>query len=328
MTQLPDLAAYLSSQPDNHAVLDTVRALATACARISRLVSAGAIESSLGLAGSENVQGEDQKALDVISNDIVREGLLACAAVSGLASEELDTVEATGHPGKTLVAFDPLDGSSNIDVNVSVGTIFSILPAPDGRAPTEEDFLQPGRRQLGAGYAVYGPQTMLVLALSGGPVGFTLAADGVWRLTHETVSIPADTKEFAINMSNQRHWAEPVQDYIAACLAGKTGPRGKDFNMRWVGSMVADVHRILMRGGVFLYPWDKREPDRAGKLRLLYEGSPMAWVVEKAGGAATDGTTRMLDVQPTKLHQRVAVVLGSRTEVGLATAPAMAERVA
>jgi fructose-1,6-bisphosphatase I len=213
------------------------------------------------------------------------------------------------------VTFDPLDGSSNIDVNVSVGTIFSVLPAPAGHAPTEADFLQPGRNQVAAGYAVYGPQTMLVLTLAQGVRAFTLSADGRWLLTHDTLSIPADTAEFAINMSNQRHWAEPMRRYIDGCLAGKDGPRGKNFNMRWIASMVADVHRILMRGGVFMYPWDAREPGKPGKLRLMYEANPMGLVVERAGGKVTDGVANILDIQPTKLHQRVPVVLGSANEV-------------
>jgi fructose-1,6-bisphosphatase I len=195
------------------------------------------------------------------------------------------------------------------------GTIFSILPAPAAHAPTEADFLLPGRRQVAAGYVVYGPQTMLVLTVAKGVFGFTMSADGEWLLTHETVAIGADTAEFAINMSNQRHWAEPVRRYIGGCLAGKTGPRGKNFNMRWVASMVADVHRILMRGGIFLYPWDAREPDKPGKLRLLYEANPMSLIVERAGGKATDGKTAILDLQPIKLHQRVPVVLGSANEV-------------
>ena len=212
-------------------------------------------------------------------------------------------------------AADPLDGSSNIDVNVSVGTIFSVLPAPAGHAPTEADFLQPGRNQVAAGYAVYGPQTMLVVTLASGVNAFTLDADGRWLLTHPDLSIKADTAEFAINMSNQRHWAAPMRRYIDGCLAGKDGPRGKNFNMRWIASMVADVHRIMMRGGIFMYPWDAREPGKPGKLRLMYEANPMGLVVERAGGAATDGVERILDIQPTKLHQRVPVVLGSANEV-------------
>ena len=317
MTKLITLDDYLAAEPvADPAVKDVVLAVAETCAKISRVVAQGPIAGNLGVAGATNVQGEDQKQLDVITNDMLSDALKACPAVAGLASEELEEIEPTGREGGFLVTFDPLDGSSNIDVNVSVGTIFSVLPAPTGRTPTEADFLLPGRRQVAAGYAVYGPQTMLVLTLSNGVVGFTLDAGGAWLLTHERVVIPADTAEFAINMSNQRHWAQPVRRYIDGCLAGKTGPRGRNFNMRWIASMVADVHRIAMRGGIFLYPWDAREPEKPGKLRLLYEGNPMALIVERAGGkATTDGQAAILDIQPTKLHQRVPVVLGSANEV-------------
>jgi fructose-1,6-bisphosphatase I len=317
MTTLTDLAGWLAQEPAGDEVKAVVTVIAGACAQISKVVASGAISGSLGAAGQVNVQDEEQKKLDIITNDILRDALNDCPLVAGLASEELEVIETTGAVGGFLVTFDPLDGSSNIDVNVSVGTIFSMLPAPAGVAPTEADFLLPGRQQVAAGYAVYGPQTMLVLTLSKGVVGFTLDADGAWRLTHQTVSIPADTAEFAINMSNQRHWAAPVRAYIDGCLQGKSGPRGKNFNMRWVASMVADVHRILMRGGVFMYPWDAREPDKPGKLRLLYEANPMSLIVERAGGKSTDGVNPILDIQPTKLHQRVPVVLGSANEVAL-----------
>jgi fructose-1,6-bisphosphatase I len=218
--------------------------------------------------------------------------------------------------------FDPLDGSSNIDVNVSIGTIFSVLKKPESSdSVTEAAFLQPGHAQVAAGYCVYGPQTTLVLTVGDGVAMFTLDREqGSFVLTQENVRIPEDTREFAINMSNMRHWDTPVSDYIAECLAGSTGPRGKDFNMRWVASMVADVHRILTRGGVFMYPWDKREPDKPGKLRLMYEANPMGWLVEQAGGMATDGKQRILDIQPTQLHQRVSVFLGSKNEVTRVTA--------
>jgi len=312
MKTLDDFLNGHSSAADLKAV---VAAVAAACVGISRVVSAGAIAGNLGSAGQMNVQAEEQKQLDVITNDMLSDRLRKCPPVAGFASEELDTIEATGRQGGFLVTFDPLDGSSNIDVNVSVGTIFSVLPAPADKLLEESDFLLPGRRQVAAGYAIYGPQTMLVLTLLDGVHGFTLSADGAWMLTHERVSIPRDTKEFAINMSNQRHWAEPIRTYVDGCLAGKTGERGKDFNMRWVASMVADVHRIMMRGGVFMYPWDKREPDRPGKLRLMYEGNPMALLVEQAGGEAINGREDILDVQPRALHERVAVVLGSAHEV-------------
>jgi len=219
--------------------------------------------------------------------------------------------------GEYLLLFDPLDGSSNIDVNVSIGTIFSVLrKVDDHEGISESDFLQCGHNQVAAGYCVYGPQTTLVLTVGDGVAMFTLDREqGSFVLTQENVRIPADTKEFAINMSNMRHWDAPVKRYIDECLAGKDGPRGKDFNMRWVASMVADVHRILTRGGIFLYPWDKREPDKPGKLRLMYEANPMGWLVEQAGGAATNGRRRILDIQPKKLHERVSVILGSKNEV-------------
>jgi fructose-1,6-bisphosphatase I len=232
----------------------------------------------------------------------------------------METIEHSSVPAEAdgyLLLFDPLDGSSNIDVNVSVGTIFSVLPSPAaGRVLAEADFLQPGANQVAAGYAVYGPQSMLVLTVKTGVAGFTLNPDdGLWLLTHEIIRIPDETQEFAVNMSNMRHWAAPVRDYIEGCLAGKTGHRDKDFNMRWVASMVADVHRVLMRGGVFLYPWDARDPTRPGKLRLMYEANPMALLVEQAGGKASDGLRRILEIAPGALHERVAVALGSAAEV-------------
>jgi len=311
----PALAAYLKSQNASAEVAAAVEAIAQACVEIRRVIALGPLDGIMGVAGAVNVQQEEQKKLDVITNDIVSDRLSACEHVAGFASEELPTFDVTGRVGGVLVTFDPLDGSSNIDVNVSVGTIFSVLPAPPNAPPALEDFLRPGREQLAAGYAIYGPQTNLVVTVTSGVVSFTLDGDDVWRLTGEQLSVPAKTSEFAINMSNQRHWAPGMVSYIADCLAGAEGPRARNFNMRWTASMVADVHRILTRGGVFLYPWDKREPDRPGKLRLLYEGNPMALLTERAGGKATDGTTRMLDIQPTKLHQRVPVVLGSASEV-------------
>jgi fructose-1,6-bisphosphatase I len=238
-----------------------------------------------------------------------------------MASEEMDGIYLVPNrypQGEYLLLFDPLDGSSNIDVNVSIGTIFSVLKKQDeaDRGVEEQDFLQPGNRQVAACYCIYGPQTTLVLTVGDGVAMFTLDREqGSFVLIEENVSIPPDTKEFAINMSNMRHWAAPVRRYIDECLAGKEGPRGKDFNMRWVASMVADVHRILTRGGVFMYPWDKREPEKAGKLRLMYEANPMGWIVEQAGGAATNGKERILDIQPQRLHERVSVILGSKNEV-------------
>ncbi len=294
--------------------------VARACKSISHAVNKGALGGVLGSAGSENVQGEVQKKLDIIANEVLIEANEWGGHLAGMASEEMDAIYVVPNrypKGEYLLLFDPLDGSSNIDVNVSIGTIFSVLRMPeDDRGVDEGDFLQPGRQQVAAGYCVYGPQTTLVLTVGDGVAMFTLDREqGSFVLTQENVQIPADTKEFAINMSNMRHWDEPVKRYIDECLQGKEGPREKDFNMRWIASMVADVHRIMTRGGVFMYPWDKREPNKPGKLRLMYEANPMAWLVEQAGGAATNGRQRILDIQPSSLHERVSVILGSRNEV-------------
>ncbi|MEN5167984.1 class 1 fructose-bisphosphatase [Brevundimonas pondensis] len=316
MTARTDLAAHLASLNLPQGLTQTLTVAAAACVEIRKIVSGGALVGALGASGAVNVQDEEQKKLDVISNDVLTDMLLACPAVAGVASEEMDTVQtATNAAGEYLVLFDPLDGSSNIDINAPVGTIVSVLKAPSA-TPTEADFLQSGRHQAAALYCLYGGQTMLVLTTGQGVAGFTLSHDGQWLMTHPAITVPADTKEFAINMSNQRHWAESVQRYVDGCLQGADGPRGKNFNMRWVAAMVADVHRILMRGGVFLYPWDKREPNKPGKLRLMYEGNPMAFLIEQAGGkATTDGTQAILDVIPTELHQRIPVALGSANEV-------------
>ena len=278
----------------------------------------------MGSAGSENVQGEVQKKLDIIANEVLIEANEWGGHLAAMASEEMETIHLIPNrypQGEYLLLFDPLDGSSNIDVNVSIGTIFSVLKKPEGGAGVSEaDFLQPGTQQVAAGYCVYGPQTTFVLTVGDGVSMFTLDREqGSFVLTQENVRIPKDTKEFAINMSNMRHWDSPVKRYIDECLMGSEGPRGKDFNMRWIASMVADVHRILTRGGVFLYPWDKREPGKPGKLRLMYEANPMSWLVEQAGGAATNGRERILNIQPKTLHERVSVVLGSKNEVDLVT---------
>jgi fructose-1,6-bisphosphatase I len=301
-----------------------IEVVARACKTISHAVGKGALGEVLGSAGSENVQGEVQKKLDVLSNEILLEANEWGGHLAAMASEEMETI----HPipnrypkGEYMLLFDPLDGSSNIDVNVSIGTIFSVLKAPEGmQTPTENDFLQPGSKQVAAGYAVYGPQTVLVLTTGNGVNCFTLDREmGSWVLTQRHMQIPAETKEYAINASNARHWYPPVGRYIDELQAGKAGPRSKDFNMRWIASMVADVHRILNRGGIFMYPADEREPDKPGKLRLMYEANPMAFIVEQAGGAATNGKQRIMDIQPSKLHQRVAVFLGSKTEVEIVT---------
>ena len=294
--------------------------VARACKSISHAVNKGALGGVLGSAESENVQGEVQKKLDIIANEVLLEANEWGGHLAAMASEEMDSIYLVPNrypQGEYLLMFDPLDGSSNIDVNVSIGTIFSVLKKSDeSLGVTEQDFLQPGKQQVAAGYCIYGPQTTLVLTVGDGVAMFTLDREqGSFVLTQENVRVPAETQEFAINMSNMRHWADPVRRYIDECLQGREGPRGKDFNMRWIASMVADVHRILTRGGVFMYPWDKREPHKAGKLRLLYEANPMSWLIEQAGGAATNGQQRILDLQPGHLHERVSVVLGSRNEV-------------
>ncbi|MFO1280033.1 MAG: class 1 fructose-bisphosphatase [Burkholderiaceae bacterium] len=312
--------------PELRLLLEVV---ARACKRISLAVTKGALGEVLGSAGSENVQGEVQKKLDIIANEVLIEANEWGGHLAAMASEEMDDIYAVPHrfpKGEYLLLFDPLDGSSNIDVNVSIGTIFSVLRKqnddPQAIDPVSAaDFLQAGKQQVAAGYCVYGPQTTLVLTVGDGVAVFTLDREqGSFVLTAEDIRIPEDTKEFSINMSNMRHWDEPVKRYIDECLQGKEGPRGKDFNMRWVASMVADVHRIMTRGGVFMYPWDKREPNKPGKLRLMYEANPMAWLIEQAGGAATNGRQRILDIQPTQLHERVSVVLGSKNEVERVTA--------
>lgn len=290
--------------------------LAVAGKDIANRLQAGAMSGVLGSAGEENVQGETQKKLDVISNDLIKDLLLDSGVVRALASEEEETfVEGSGQ-GDFLVCFDPLDGSSNIDINSMVGTIFSIFNGPKGRPVSEQDFLQPGREQVAAGYILYGPSAMLVLTTGKGVQMYTLDQGmGEFVLTVPEVSIPKDTKEFAINMSNQRFWAPAMQQYIADLIAGSEGPRAKNFNMRWVAAMVADVHRILCRGGLFAYPWDNRDPAKPGKLRLMYEANPMGMLVEQAGGCACTDSGAILDIQPEKIHQRVPVILGSANEV-------------
>ncbi|MDQ1120893.1 fructose-1,6-bisphosphatase I [Pseudoxanthomonas winnipegensis] len=292
-----------------------------ACTSISVAVSKGALGGVLGEAGTGNVQGEAQKKLDVISNDILLEANAWGGHLAACASEEMDyamPVPDEYPHGEFLLLFDPLDGSSNIDVNVSVGTIFSVLRCPKDHveSPTDADFLQPGRDQVAAGYCIYGPQTMLVLTTGHGTHGFTLDREqGLFVLTQPRMQVPAQTAEFAVNMSNQRHWEPQMQAYVADLLAGRDGPRGKDFNMRWIASMVADVHRILTRGGIFIYPRDLKDPSKAGKLRLMYEANPMGLLIEQAGGLASTGRARILDLQPDQLHQRVPVFIGSREEV-------------
>ena len=314
---------YLQQQQQIHDLppnlTATLLSISEACLQINQAVRLGALDNILGSARTGNIQGEEQKKLDVISNQILINTLCAQSAVAGLASEEEDTFVSANSNGQYLVLFDPLDGSSNIDVNISIGTIFSVLPKPVGELNTAS-FLQSGRQQLASGYVLYGPQTILVLTVKHGIAMFTLNKNNQFQLTQENTQIPVQTAEFAINMSNQRHWQAPMQEYIAELLAGKTGTRGKDYNMRWVASMVAEVHRILIRGGIFTYPQDQRDPSKPGKLRLMYEANPMSLLIEQAGGVATNTRENILDIQPNQLHQRVAVVLGSKEEVDYITA--------
>ena len=329
MTQPVSLTRYLIEQQRSHGHIPAelrllLEVVARACKSISRAVNQGSLGGVLGTAESSNVQGEVQKKLDIIANEVLIEANEWGGHLAAMASEEMECIHCVPNrypQGEYLLLFDPLDGSSNIDVNVSIGTIFSVLKRHNDDPEIidqvcESDFLQKGSSQVAAGYCVYGPQTTLVLTVGDGVAMFTLDREqGSFVLTQDNVQIPADTKEFAINMSNMRHWDAPVKRYIDECLAGKDGVRGKDFNMRWIASMVADVHRIMTRGGIFMYPWDKREPEKPGKLRLMYEANPMGWLIEQAGGAATNGRQRILDIQPTQLHERVSVILGSKNEV-------------
>ncbi|WP_427500707.1 class 1 fructose-bisphosphatase [Methylomonas sp. MED-D] len=293
--------------------------IVTACKQISHRVNCGALIGVLGSAESENVQGEVQKKLDIITNDIMVRALDWSGSLGGMASEEInDPIQIPKQypKGKYLVLFDPLDGSSNIDINLTVGTIFSILRCREGVEPEPEDFLRKGSEQVCAGFVLYGPSTMLVLTTGNGVNGFTLDQDvGEFILTHCNMKIPEDASEFAINMSNQRFWEAPIKRYVDECVAGSDGPRERDFNMRWVASLVAEVYRILNRGGVFMYPFDLRDPAKPGKLRLLYEANPMAFIIEQAGGACSTGRERVLDLKPTSIHQRVPLILGSKNEV-------------
>ena len=294
---------------------ETLFSIINACVAISAKTRQGALSGVLGEAGSGNIQGENQKKLDVIANQILIDALKATPQVAGIASEEEDTFVETNENGEYLVLFDPLDGSSNIDVNISVGTIFSVLKKPSSGSLKTDDFLQNGRNQVAAGYVLYGVQTQLVFTAKHGVFGFTLNEQNQFILTKDNFRLPETTAEFAINMSNQRHWESPMQNYIAELLAGKDGVRGKNYNMRWVASMVAEVHRILTRGGVFMYPFDKRDTSKPGKLRLMYEANPMSLLIEQAGGKASNAHQNILDIQPTGLHQRVAVILGAKEEV-------------
>lgn len=298
-----------------------LNAIVTACKQIAYAVNRGAIVGVLGSAQSENIQGEVQKKLDIITHEIMVAALERCGQVAGMASEETDDIiDVPSHysRGNYLVLFDPLDGSSNIDNNMTVGTIFSVLRSADlnGSTLKVDDFLRPGHEQVCAGFVLYGPSTQLILTTGQGVNAFTLdPAIGEFILTHPQIRIPEQTREFAINMSNQRFWEAPVKRYIDECVAGDEGIRAENFNMRWIASLVAEVYRILTRGGIFMYPFDVRKPDQAGRLRLLYEANPMAFIIEQAGGLCTTGRMRILDIQPDKIHQRVPLVLGSKAEV-------------
>jgi fructose-1,6-bisphosphatase len=293
--------------------------VAAAVKAISAMTAKGALGGFLGGLGSKNVHGETQQKLDVLANDVLIRGCEWGGLLAGMASEELDDpypIPPEHTRGRYLLIFDPLDGSSNTDVNVSVGTIFSVLRHDSEEPPVVADYLQPGLQQVAAGYAIYGPSTMLVLTVGKGTHGFTLDREiGNFILTHPELQIPADTSEFAINTSNARFWEPPVHRYVTECQAGRAGDRGRDFNMRWIASMVAEVHRILMRGGVFMYPKDTKDPSKPGRLRLLYEANPISLLIEQAGGRATTGRERVLGVVPDSLHQRVPVILGSCHEV-------------
>jgi fructose-1,6-bisphosphatase len=302
---------------DFTALLNYVR---LACKRIGFIVGRGALAGAHGSAEVTNVQGEPQMKLDIIANDIFLRTFEYGGHLAGMVSEELADpyqIPPVYPLGKYLLAFDPLDGSGNIDINAPVGSIFSVLKAPSGNIPpVGADFLQCGSQQLCAGYAIYGATTMLVLTVGRGVHGFTLDRGfGEFILTHPKMTIPAETSEFAINVSNERFWEPPVKRYVMECLAGHGGPRRKDFNMRWIASLVAEVHRILIRGGLFMYPKDTKDASKAGRLRLLYEANPMAMIVEQAAGRAITGRSQILDLVPTELHQRVPLILGCKSEV-------------
>ena len=311
------LANYLNAHASNPALNDVITTVTDVGKTISQLLRKGALADILGEAGNQNVQGEEQKKLDVLANDLLLDALAKNNHCAGVASEELDDATPANADGSLLVLFDPLDGSSNIDINMAVGTIFSILPYQrQGQISENSDFLQAGNQQLAAGYLLYGTSTVLALTITDNVVMFSLDPDtNDYVLIEENVTIDADTSEYAINASNYRYWRAPMQQYIDELIAGKTGVRGRDFNTRWVAAMVGDVHRILCRGGVFTYPFDTKDANKAGKLRLMYEANPMSLLIERAGGAATDAVNRILDIAPTDIHQRVPVVLGSKNEV-------------
>lgn len=311
------LAPVLRDDGVDSELIALIKTILAACKEISFRVSQGELSGVLGSTLDENIQGETQKKLDVLSNELLKDMILETGVVKAISSEEEDDTVAGNPAGRYLVTFDPLDGSSNTDINSLLGTIFSILPAKaelDAADPAQ--FLQPGTAQIAAGYVLYGPSTMLALTTGKGTRLYTLDKTyGGFLLTTEQVAIPGVTAEFAINMSNQRFWQAPMQAYVADLLLGKTGPRGKNFNMRWIAAMVGDVHRILCRGGIFMYPRDQKDPNKPDKLRLMYEANPMSFLVEQAGGASSTGYQRIMEIEPVDIHQRVAVILGSKHEV-------------
>ena len=311
------LTDFLAAQQAGEPLVCLLLAIADICTDIAEMTAKGALASITEKLESQNIQGETQTQLDVIANDLMIEGLKKCEVVAGLVSEEMDEV-INIRAAQYLVAFDPLDGSSNVAVNVSVGTIFSVLNAPENRMPIEFDYLQAGSGQVAAGYALYGPATMLVLTIGKGTQGFTLdLATKTFVLTHPNIQVAETTSEFAINASNERFWEAPIARYVDECKAGAAGGRGRDFNMRWVASMVADVHRILLRGGIYLYPRDSKKPIKAGRLRLMYEANPTSFLIEQAGGKGSTGSMRIMDIVPDSVHQRVPLVIGTAQEVSL-----------
>lgn len=314
-----NLFQYLRNESTDAQLMQLLETVTNASKEIAFRVRQGALAGVLGSTQDENIQGETQKHLDVISNQLLKDLLLTCPHVHAIASEEEDTVVVGNPAGEFIIAFDPLDGSSNIDINGQIGTIFSIYHAQKNIAANDEaQFHQQGSQQICAGYVLYGPSTLLVITTGKGTHAFTLdATQGTFLLTAHNIQIQADTKEFAINMSNQRFWNESMRNYINDLVLGESGPRGKNFNMRWNAAMVGDVHRVISRGGIFLYPSDNRNPKQPAKLRLLYEANPMALLIENAGGKAWNESQRILDIQPTELHERVAVILGSVNEVNI-----------
>lgn len=318
MSQLQTLAGYFSGwadiRPARLAIAATVSALADVSLEITDLLAKGALAGPLGRATGKRGGVDEQKEIDVLANDRIVAGLRK-APVAAVASEEMDWPLVLNDKAPLLVAVDPLDGSSNIDANASIGMVFTVLPVLE-RSDEASAFLQPGVNQLAGGFFVYGPQTVLVVTVGAGTQIFTLdRKSATYVLTHPKVEIPVRTREYAINCSNARHWYEPVRMYVEDCNQGIQGPRGRDFNMRWTGSPVVDFYRILSRGGIYLYPGDKRREFRHGRLRLIYEVNPFAWVIEQAGGAATTGRERVLEIVPQTLHQRLPLIAGSRAEV-------------